>query len=102
MKANTPTAGDKFPSAHVLGIDLSPIQPYYAPPNVEWKIDDLEAEWPAAYQNADYIHAWSFLNTISNPERLLASARRYVYPLFALIWGSHLLNPFHFHFPPIR
>ena len=65
-----------FPSAHVLGIDLSPIQPYYAPPNVVWRIDDLEAEWPAAYQNADYIRASCFLPTLSNPERLLASAKK--------------------------
>lgn len=92
MKANTPTAGDKFPSAHVLGIDLSPIQPYYAPPNVEWKIDDLEAEWPPAYQNADYIHAWSFLNTISDPERLLASARRYVLPPHGCTYTSPLIH----------
>lgn len=69
------SVGDKFPSAHVLGIDLSPIQPYYAPPNVEWKIDDLEAQWPAAYQNADFIHAWSFLPTMSDPGKLLASAK---------------------------
>lgn len=69
------SVGDKFPSAHVLGIDLSPIQPYYAPPNVEWKIDDLEAQWPAVYQNADLIHASSFLPTMSNPKRLLAAAK---------------------------
>ncbi|SPO05860.1 uncharacterized protein DNG_08548 [Cephalotrichum gorgonifer] len=68
--------GDKLPSAHVIGIDLSPIQPYYAPPNVEWKIDDLEAEWPAAYREADFIHARNFLPTISNPAKLISTARR--------------------------
>ena len=74
--SNDVPAGDHFPSAHVIGVDLSPIQQYYAPPNVEWKIDDLEAEWPALYHNADYIHAWSFLPTLSNPEKLLRAARQ--------------------------
>lgn len=37
--------GDQFPSAEVLGIDLSPIQPVWLPPNVKFLIDDCEDEW---------------------------------------------------------
>lgn len=36
---------DDHPEAHVLGIDLSPIQPNFVPPNVEFQIDDLEQPW---------------------------------------------------------
>ncbi|KAK7999289.1 hypothetical protein PG990_011889 [Apiospora arundinis] len=37
--------GDQFPSAEVMGIDLSPIQPVWLPPNVKFLIDDCEDEW---------------------------------------------------------
>ncbi|RDW84508.1 S-adenosyl-L-methionine-dependent methyltransferase-4 [Coleophoma cylindrospora] len=36
---------DENPAAHVIGIDLSPIQPSFVPPNVEFQIDDLEERW---------------------------------------------------------
>lgn len=34
-----------FPSATVTGIDLSPIQPTWVPPNVKFLVDDIEDEW---------------------------------------------------------
>jgi len=37
--------GDQFPEAHVVGIDLSPIQPKWVAPNVEFLIDDIEKPW---------------------------------------------------------
>jgi SAM-dependent methyltransferase len=36
---------DLFPSAEVLGIDLSPIQPTWIPPNCKFLVDDCEDEW---------------------------------------------------------
>ncbi|KAF4637046.1 hypothetical protein G7Y89_g1041 [Cudoniella acicularis] len=44
-----------FPSANVLGTDLSPIQPEYVPPNCHFEIDDAEDEWSFSYK-FDYIH----------------------------------------------
>ncbi|KAL8362981.1 hypothetical protein RB601_008989 [Gaeumannomyces tritici] len=32
-------------SIQVIGVDLSPIQPSFVPPNVTFYVDDLEAEW---------------------------------------------------------
>jgi len=32
--------GDEFPNAHIIGIDLSPIQPPVVPPNVEFYVED--------------------------------------------------------------
>ncbi|KAK8064381.1 hypothetical protein PG994_007019 [Apiospora phragmitis] len=44
--ARGPASGPlKFPSAEVMGIDLSPIQPVWLPPNVKFLIDDCEDEW---------------------------------------------------------
>ncbi|KAI4594494.1 hypothetical protein KJ359_008283 [Pestalotiopsis sp. 9143b] len=51
----TGTAGDKYPSAEVLGIDLSPIQPVWIPPNVKFIIDDCEEEWLNG-DNFDLVH----------------------------------------------
>lgn len=33
---------DEYPSASVLGIDVSPIQPVWAPPNVKFTVDNFE------------------------------------------------------------
>ncbi|UQC81420.1 methyltransferase domain-containing protein [Colletotrichum lupini] len=35
--------GDFFPNAEVTGIDLSPIQPSWVPPNVKFEVDDVES-----------------------------------------------------------
>ncbi|KAK4060194.1 uncharacterized protein Triagg1_10856 [Trichoderma aggressivum f. europaeum] len=49
--------GDRFPSAHILGIDLSPIQPDWLPPNVRFMIDDVESPWLHSRNHFDYIHS---------------------------------------------
>lgn len=36
---------DEYPSAQVLGIDLSPEQPTWVPPNCKFEVDDFELEW---------------------------------------------------------
>ncbi|KAK3934714.1 S-adenosyl-L-methionine-dependent methyltransferase [Diplogelasinospora grovesii] len=36
---------DAHPEAEVVGVDLSPIQPSFVPPNCSFEIDDLEKEW---------------------------------------------------------
>ena len=36
---------DEHPDAHVTGVDLSPIQPAFVPPNVSFLIDDIEDNW---------------------------------------------------------
>ncbi|RMD41190.1 hypothetical protein DV735_g3969, partial [Chaetothyriales sp. CBS 134920] len=36
---------DTFPSAYVLGTDLSPIQPTYVPTNLEFQVADMDDPW---------------------------------------------------------
>ncbi|KAK3319027.1 S-adenosyl-L-methionine-dependent methyltransferase [Apodospora peruviana] len=36
---------DEHPEAEVIGVDLSPVQPDFVPPNCSFEIDDLEKEW---------------------------------------------------------
>jgi hypothetical protein len=46
----------KFPSARVIGNDLSAIQPSWVPPNLEFIIDDFEKDWIYAPDYFDFIH----------------------------------------------
>ena len=49
---------DEFASAEVLGIDLSPIQSSWVPPNCKFYVDDAESDWSYKPDEAfDYIHA---------------------------------------------
>ncbi|KAI5455697.1 S-adenosyl-L-methionine-dependent methyltransferase [Mariannaea sp. PMI_226] len=36
---------DEHPNAEVFGVDLSPTQPSFVPPNVQFIIDDIDEEW---------------------------------------------------------
>lgn len=36
---------DEHPESHVTGVDLSPIQPAFVPPNVRFFVDDIEDDW---------------------------------------------------------
>jgi SAM-dependent methyltransferase len=36
---------DEYPEAVVIGIDLSPIQPTFVPPNLKFYVDDFEQPW---------------------------------------------------------
>jgi ubiquinone/menaquinone biosynthesis C-methylase UbiE len=48
--------GDMYPSAKVIGTDLSPIQPTWVPPNVEFRVDDIEKTWVYADDTFDLVH----------------------------------------------
>ncbi|KAJ4207056.1 hypothetical protein FSOLCH5_008751 [Fusarium solani] len=52
--------GDEHPDATVIGVDLSPIQPSFVPPNVQFEIDDIDEEWTYS-EPFDYIHS-RFMN----------------------------------------
>lgn len=53
---------EEFPDSHVIGNDLSPIQPNFVPPNVEFFVDDIEDTWEFNDYKFDYIHS-RFLNS---------------------------------------
>jgi len=61
--------GELFPSAQVLGVDLSPIQPVWIPPNVEFIVDDIEDEWAYA-SDFDYVHLRMVGLSIKDNEKL--------------------------------
>ncbi|RDW57226.1 hypothetical protein BP5796_12676 [Coleophoma crateriformis] len=72
--------GDEFPSADVIGTDLSAIQPVWVPPNVQFIIDDAELEWTYADNSFDFIHARTLGGSIKDFPRLLKQAYRTLKP----------------------
>ena len=62
--------GDLYPTANILGIDLSPIQPPWAPPNVRFMVDDVEQPWLHQRNHFDYIHARHIIMAIRDWPKL--------------------------------
>ncbi|RPA77275.1 S-adenosyl-L-methionine-dependent methyltransferase [Ascobolus immersus RN42] len=61
--------GDQYPKAEVIGVDLSPIQPHWVPPNVKFEVDNFEDEW-VFRSKFDYIHGRNLTGSIKDPARL--------------------------------
>lgn len=49
--------GDQYPETEVLGIDLSPIQPPWVPPNVRFEIDNFNRPWIRSPGTFDLVHS---------------------------------------------
>ncbi|KAL5409983.1 hypothetical protein PMIN03_005677 [Paraphaeosphaeria minitans] len=71
--------GDKYPSAEILGNDISPIQPNLVPPNVKFEVDDLEEEWVYSTK-FDYIHVRYLACSIRDWPRLMQQCYKFVKP----------------------
>lgn len=80
--------GDQFPSANVVGIDLSPIQPDWVPSNVHFVVDDAESEWVYPENHFDYIHTRHTVMAIKDWPRLYRTAKEWVYQLARQL-GDH-------------
>ncbi|KAM4061148.1 methyltransferase [Hirsutella rhossiliensis] len=61
---------DEHPGSDVTGVDLSPIQPSFVPPNVSFYIDDLEDDWTFSYK-FDFIYARMLTASISDWPKFL-------------------------------
>jgi SAM-dependent methyltransferase len=72
---------DEFPSATVIGTDLSPIQPDLVPPNLKFYVDDVESEWLYNPNEAfDFIHGRGMGGSISNWDQLYRQAYEHLKP----------------------
>ncbi|AEO65257.1 uncharacterized protein THITE_2112085 [Thermothielavioides terrestris NRRL 8126] len=70
--------GDLFPGANILGVDLSPIQPEWVPPNVRFMVDDIEWLHPRNY--FDYIHSRHTVMAIKDWPKLMRRALEHLRP----------------------
>ena len=65
---------DEYPSAKVVGIDLSPIQPVWTPPNAQFYVDDAEEDWVNGEETLDYVHARHMSPAIKDWEKVMRQA----------------------------
>lgn len=61
---------NSHPSAQVIGVDLSPIQPQFIPPNCVFETDDLEMDWTWSIP-FDLIHSRMMIGSFANWQKFL-------------------------------
>ncbi|KAH9212788.1 S-adenosyl-L-methionine-dependent methyltransferase [Leptodontidium sp. 2 PMI_412] len=98
---------DQFPSAEVIGTDLSPIQPTWVPPNLKFELDDAQLEWTYQPDSFDFVHLRTLQGSIGDWPAIYAQAFRCIKPggwiqdmEMSIMWKSddgtvtddHLLN----------
>jgi len=71
---------DEFPSAEVIGTDLSPIQPAWVPPNCRFELDNCEQEWTYPDNTFDYIHIRCLLGSIKDWVKVYRECMRCLKP----------------------
>jgi SAM-dependent methyltransferase len=60
---------DEHPETKVLGVDLSPSQPSFTPPNLAFQIDDLEESWTFS-EKFDFIYSRMMIGSVADFPRL--------------------------------
>lgn len=71
---------DTHPNAVVEGVDLSPIQPSFLPPNCSFFIDDVEEDWTYPHDYFDFIHIRCLMGSISRWSRLYKQVYHHLQP----------------------
>jgi len=72
---------DEFPSATVVGTDLSPIQPSWVPSNCTFYVDDSESAWTFKPEDAfDYIHGRAMGGSVRDWPALYGEIYKHVKP----------------------
>ena len=71
---------DQYPNANVLGIDLSPIQTSWVPPNLKFMVDDAELEWLYPPNHFDFVHTRHMVTAIRKWDLIIESAFTHLKP----------------------
>lgn len=71
---------DAHPSSQVIGVDLSPIQPPFVPPNCKFEVDDVIKDFTYPDNYFDYIHIRSMTGCIPDWVQFHRKALKYVNP----------------------
>ena len=72
---------DEHPESHVVGTDLSPIQPTWVPPNAKFYIDDCESDWVyGPDERFDYIHCRGLGGSIGDWDKFCRQAYSHLQP----------------------
>jgi hypothetical protein len=71
---------DAYPSAQVIGSDLSPIQSRFVPPNCTFEIEDLESTWAYPQNHFDFIHIRELFGCVSDWDDFFAQTFTHTKP----------------------
>ncbi|EMR61965.1 putative methyltransferase domain-containing protein [Eutypa lata UCREL1] len=71
---------DQYPSAEVIGVDISPPQPNWVPPNLKFEVDDVTLEWTYAPDSFDYVHMRWLVGAIPDWDELFREIYKVVKP----------------------
>ncbi|TQN64788.1 Secondary metabolism regulator LAE1, partial [Colletotrichum shisoi] len=70
---------EEHPESEVIGVDLSPVQPDFMPPNCSFEIDDLEKPWTWS-KSFDFIFSRTLNGSILDPVKLVDSIYKQLEP----------------------
>lgn len=71
---------DEFPSAEVIGTDISAVQPSWAPPNCAFQIDDAQLNWTFQRETFDFVHIRQLYGGIDDWGKLYQQAFDHLKP----------------------
>lgn len=71
---------DEFPSAKVIATDITPSQPNFVPPNVEFQIDDATMDWTFEPESFDFIHIRYLQGTIDDWDKFYGQVYKFLKP----------------------
>src|SRR5262245_14150944 len=70
----------EHPSAEVVGVDLSPVQPTLLPANCHFEIDDINLEWTWPDEYFNYIHVRMLSGSVPDWVEFYQKAFRHLTP----------------------
>ncbi len=70
---------DEHPESQVIGVDLSPTQPQFVPPNVVFEVDDLTEPWTFS-EPFDFIFARMTVSAFANTSHYFQQAFEHLKP----------------------
>ncbi|KAG4280179.1 hypothetical protein FPRO06_11512 [Fusarium proliferatum] len=71
---------DEYPSAEVLGTDISAVQPAFVPLNCSFQIEDAQLDWTFKPDEFDFIHIRYLYGAIDDWKKLYRQAFAHVRP----------------------
>lgn len=87
---------DQYESAHVVGTDLSPVQPEFVPANCKFEIDDASSLWTFTPNSMDLVYFRFMLGSFEDWTEIYRQAFKYFpfmfFPLLPFSSHLHLLS----------
>ncbi|GME52289.1 Methyltransferase type 11 [Neofusicoccum parvum] len=71
---------DRFPSAHITGTDIAPVQPTWVPPNCNFIIEDCETNWQFHKESFDFIHSRDCYTSVRDWPRFMKQTSDHLKP----------------------